>query len=327
MKQLASKRILVPIFIVLSITIVGCSASPAPTPTPTPTAQVVVSATELPTLTETPALSTAEVAVPTPSPSATPQPATNTPAPTATATATPSPTTSPTETSTATALPVVTEIPAETPALSLVETAVSPPSSANPTTITLADLPAHLGAEVTVSGQVVSAASFSQGFKFTLDDGTGRVDLLLWHNVYDEAWDAPQLTVGATVQATGKVGQYDGAWQVEPDFGGDVKVTTPGGSAAPARPIGELGNHVGETAQISGTILRLEGAGSGVKIFVGDETGEIVVFVWRTILDRIPNNVALGEEGTRVKINGRVENYRSNLELVPSLPYDVEVLP
>jgi len=173
----------------------------------------------------------------------------------------------------------------------------------------------------------VSAASFSQGFKFTLDDGTGRADLLLWHNVYDEGWDAPQLTVGSTVQATGTVGQYDGAWQVEPDFGGDVKVTAPGGNSAPARDIGELANHVGETAQISGTILRLEGAGSGVKIFVGDDTGEIVVFVWRSILDRIPNNVALGEEGTRVKINGRVENYRSNLELVPSLPYDVEVLP
>jgi len=221
-------------------------------------------------------------------------------------------------------VPIIEETAVSTP----ISPAVSPPSSfASATTTTLADLPAHSGQEVTVSGQVVAAASFSQGFKFTLDDGTGRADLLLWHNVYDEAWDAPQLNVGSTVQATGNVGQYDGAWQVEPDFGGDVKVTTLGGNSAPARPIGDLANHVGETAQISGTILRLEGAGSGVKIFVGDDTGEIVVFVWRSILDRIPNNVALGEEGTRVRINGRVENYRSNLELVPSLPYDVEVLP
>jgi len=45
------------------------------------------------------------------------------------------------------------------------------------------------------------------------------------------------------------------------------------------------------------------------------------------VLDRIPNNVSLGEVGTRVRVNGRVENYRSNLELVPALPYDVEVLP
>jgi DNA/RNA endonuclease YhcR with UshA esterase domain len=151
--------------------------------------------------------------------------------------------------------------------------------------------------------------------------------LLLWHNVYDDTWDAPQLNVGAMVQATGTVGQYEGVWQIEPDFGGDVQVTTPGGNFAPARAIGELSNHVGELAQINGTILRLESTSSAVKIFVGDDTGEIVVFVWRTILDRIPNNVALGEEGTRVQVNGRVEEYRSNLELVPSLPYDVDVLP
>ena len=177
-----------------------------------------------------------------------------------------------------------------------------------------------------MNGRVVAAANFANGFKFTLDDGTGQATLLLWHNVYDDTWDAPQLTIGAAVQATGTVGQYEGEWQVEPNFGGDVQVTTPGGSFATPRTIGELAGHVGELAQISGTILRLEANTSSVKIFVGDDTGEIVVFVWRTVLDRIPNNVALGEVGTAVRVNGRVENYRSNLELVPALPYDVEVI-
>ena len=329
MKRLARKRVLVPIFAVLITLIVGCTAAPSATPTSLATAQAVVSATEKPTMTKTPALSTAEVAVPTATITQTPtntptnQP-TNTPTPTAPPTDSPTETAIPiTETVEPTAVPIIEETAVSTP----ISPAISPPSSTNSVTISLADLPAHLGAEVTVSGQIVSAASFSQGFKFTLDDGTGRADLLLWHNVYDEAWDAPQLNIGATVNATGKVGQFDGVWQVEPDFGGDVKVTTSSGGSAPARAIGDLANHVGEAAQINGTILRLESTGSAVKIFVGDETGEIVVFVWRTILDRIPNNVALGEEGTRVRVNGRVENYRSNLELVPALPYDVEVLP
>ncbi|MBE2220116.1 MAG: hypothetical protein IAF02_01165 [Anaerolineae bacterium] len=327
MKRIAKKLVFVSIFVVLITLIVGCASTTPPPTTPTP--QAAIPATKLPTQTETPALSTVEVAVPTPTFTPT-QTATPPPTTTPTATATATPTDSPTETAapiTETVEPTTVSLIEETAVSTPISPAVPPPSSANPSTIILADLPNHAGEEVTVSGQVVAAASFSKGFKFTLDDGTGRADLLLWHNVYDEAWDAPQLNIGATVQATGKVGQFDGAWQVEPDFGGDVKVTTAGGSFAPARPVGELGSHVGELAQISGTILRLEGAGSGIKIFVGDDTGEVVVFVWRTILDRIPNNVALGEEGTRVKINGRVENYRSNLELMPSLPYDVEVLP
>jgi DNA/RNA endonuclease YhcR with UshA esterase domain len=172
---------------------------------------------------------------------------------------------------------------------------------------------------------VVAAASFSHGFRFTLDDGTGQATLLLWHNVYDDAWDAPQLNVGATVRATGQVGQYEGEWQLEPRFGSQVKVSSPGGNHAPARTIGELGGRVGELAQISGTIIRVESSSSNVRLFVGDETGEIVVLLWRNVLDRIPNNTALGEPGTRVQVNGRVDLFRSNLQLVPAVPYDVVV--
>jgi DNA/RNA endonuclease YhcR with UshA esterase domain len=313
MKCIVRKQVLVSVIAVLIIMIVGCAAAPPPAPPALPTVQAAVSATENPTQTKT--------AVPTPSstkpaPSTTPQPPTATPTITASPSPTPSPTTSPTETTTP--RPATAEPAAPTPGV----TAVAPSAA-----IPLADLPNHPGEEVTINGQVISTASFSQGFKFTLDDGSGRATLLMWHTVYDNSWDAPKLNIGAAVRVTGEVGQYEGEWQIEPNFGGDVTVTTAGGDYAPSRAIGELANHIGELAQISGVILRLESTSSAVKIFVGDDTGETVVFVWRTVLDRIPNNVALGEPGTRVRVNGRVENYRSNLELVPALPYDVEVLP
>ncbi|MFO7681730.1 MAG: OB-fold nucleic acid binding domain-containing protein [Chloroflexota bacterium] len=312
MTMCARKVALVSIFLVLIYLTIGCAASPPAAPTELPATQMVVFLTEtpLPTLTKT-AVPTATHTLPPP-----------TDTPTATPTPIPSPTASATASSTATPMSTATATRWPTPEITAVPTAETTSAA-----LSLAELPNHLGQEVTVSGQVVAAASFSQGFKFTLDDGTGRAVLLLWHNVYDDTWDAPKLTVGAAVKVTGKVGQFQEEWQIEPDFGGDVKVTAPGSGYAPPRAIGDLTNHVGEMAQISGAILRLESTSSAVKIFVGDDTGEIVVFVWRTILDRIPNNVALGEPGTRVKINGRVENYRSNLELVPALPYDVEVLP
>lgn len=279
----------------------GQTAVPAPPTPPISAIETAVPTLPPPTTTPTPTDEPTATAVP---PSATPSPL----PPPATPSTTPSATPTATSTATPTALP--TAVPA------------SPTASA----ISLADLPNHNGQAVTVNGRVVAAASFSSGFKFTLDDGNGRAVLLLWHHVYDDAWDAPQLNVGATVRATGQVGQFEGEWQVVPDFGGDVKVTAPGGAFAPARAIGELNNHVGELVEISGVIVRLEATSSAVKIFVSDDTGEIVVFVWRTILDRIPNNTALGQPGTRVRVNGRVELYRSNLEIVPALPYDVEVL-
>ena len=303
--NIAARKVVPVIFFFVLIPLLANCTSARPTPATAPPTETARPATIAPTMTLT--------AVPTPTATPTANPPTETAVPTATATTspTPTPTASPTATAVATDTPWPTAVP---------PTAVS-------AAIPLSDLPNYAGQAVTVNGRVVAAANFANGFKFTLDDGSGRATLLLWHNVYDDTWDAPQLNVGAAVRATGAVGQYEGDWQIEPDFGGDVQVTTPGGSFATPRTIGELAGHVGELAQISGAILRLEANSSSVKIFVGDDTGEIVVFVWRTVLDRIPNNVALGEVGTAVRVNGRVENYRSNLELVPALPYDVEVLP
>lgn len=184
-----------------------------------------------------------------------------------------------------------------------------------------------MGQEVTVSGTVVDSASFSQGFKLTLDDGTGRVTLLLWHDVYDEAWDAPDLNLGATVRATGEVGEFEGELQIVPNFGGDVKVTAVAPSSSLTVDIGTLGDYMGQRVTVTGHISRVEGTSSGAKLFVTDETGEILVFVWNTVLDRVDNNVALGTTGTRVRVTGIMQEFRSNRELVPSLPVDIEVLP
>jgi DNA/RNA endonuclease YhcR with UshA esterase domain len=184
----------------------------------------------------------------------------------------------------------------------------------------------HDGDKVTVSARVVDTASFSQGFKFTLDDGTGQIVLLMWHNLYDDCWDAPQLNIGAMVRATGEIGEFEGERQIEPAFGGDVKVTTPGSPFAPQQQMGTVGAYLGRRITIVGQILRVEGTSSGVKIFVGDDTGETVVFLWTNILERIAANRALGTPGTRVRVAGLVQEYRSNLQVVPALPYDVEVL-
>jgi len=186
---------------------------------------------------------------------------------------------------------------------------------------------ARAGEEVTVEGTIVGAESFSSGFKFTLDDGSGQIALLLWHEVYDDCWDAARINLGAQVRATGQVGQYEGQLQIQPDFGGDVQAIE---GAAPwpiRREIGSLsGADAGQRVMIEGTVVRVEGLESAVKVFVGDGSGEVVVFVWRNVLDRISSNTALGTPGSRVRIVGTLEVYRGNLEVTPTLPNDVVVL-
>jgi len=234
--------------------------------------------------------------------------------PPASPTAEPSPTPSPTPSSTS---PPPTATPSPEPS-----------RTAEATALPIGQLHAGMvGQEVTVEGAVVDAVSFSAGFKFTLDDGSGQVVLLMWHDVYDDCWDAPGINRGAWVRATGEVGEYEGVLQVEPHWGSAVKALQPAGPWAEPRQLGTLsGGDEGRRAMIEGEVVRTGGQENWVEVAVSDGTGEIVVFIWRNILERIPQSVGLGTPGSRVRIVGTVQVYQSNLELVPSLPCDVVVL-
>lgn len=271
----------------LAVIFVGCGGTLQPTATPT-----------LPEPTATA----------TPMPTRIPQP-TDTPAPTDTATPEP------------TATPAGTPTPTHTP---------EPPVTPTPEVVLtpLGDITGELvGTEVTVEGTVIDTASFSHGFKFTLEDATGQIVLLMWHDVYDDCWDAPELNRGATVRATGEIEEYTGELQIQPGFGGDVKAIEGTQPWADRRDIGTLtGADSGQRVMIEGEVIRVEGTDDWAKVFVGDDTGEVVVFMWDNIRDRVPDNTGLGTPGTRVRVVGTLEVYASNLEVVPALPVDVVVL-
>ncbi len=297
--------------LLLGLILSGCTTS---TPAPVTLPGKVVLTTLPPTVpasTATPTSTSTATSTPKPPTATLPPTKTATPSPTASSTATP--TEKPTATPTATPTEKPTATPTATP--EFIQTRIG-------------TLNEHIGEEVTVIGKVVATASFSQGFKFTLDDGSGQVVLLMWHNVYDDCYAAPQLNIGAQVRATGKVGQYEGELQVEPRFGSQVKVVRAGGAFAQPVSLNTLGNYLGQVVEVKGEIANVSGSSKSVILSILDEAGTPGrIFIWRTTLDRIPKaNPALGTIGTRVRVVGVVQEYRGSLEIVPTLPYDVEVL-
>jgi DNA/RNA endonuclease YhcR with UshA esterase domain len=257
--------------------------------------------------------------------------ATGTPVPSATLPATETPEPSQTPLLTHTPLPSATPTRTPRPTATLTPTpGITPTPTVDLTTIGSVSAD-QVGEEVTVEGTVQSAASFSHGFKLTLEDGSGQIALLMWHDVYDDCWDSSEINLGATVRANGEVSQYEGELQIEPRFGGDVKAVEGAGAQAPRRDIGSIsGADEGQRVMIEGHVTRIEGSSSAVKVFLRDDgaaaEGEIVVFIWRNVLDRIARNTGLGTPGSRVRVVGTVQIYRSNLEIVPALPNDVTVL-
>ncbi|MEE8389300.1 MAG: OB-fold nucleic acid binding domain-containing protein, partial [Anaerolineae bacterium] len=209
------------IMVVLTMVIAACGRTPQLTPMPTSTPSPPPPTATLP------ALSADRQATSTPLPTNTLQP-TATPLPTNTLTPTDEPTSTLPPTPANTPTPTLPPTPEKTPA---------PVVELTPIGAITAD---RVGEKVTVEGTVVGAASFSAGFKFTLDDGTGQITLLMWHNVYDDCWDAPEINLGAKVRATGEIGQYEGELQIQPSFGGDVQAIEGAAAWAVSREIASI---------------------------------------------------------------------------------------
>lgn len=282
------------LLLVCGITLLACQAAP-PTPTTTPTATATIR------------------------PSATPS---STITPSATPTATPTPTPSRTPTPTLTPTPSLTPTPTETPTPSATPTPTPPPT---PVINSLASLDAlDDGAGVTVIANVVNTASFSRGFKFTLDDGSGRAVLLLWDDVYGEVGNAPALNLGARVSVNGTISRFDGELEIQPYDGSSVRILSGGGPGGQPINAADAGNFQGQRVTITGTIADAVTFDNGTKLVVQDGSGQIEVFIWANIFQRMPVAGRL-TVGTTIRATGLVSEFRGAFQIQPVLPYDVQI--
>lgn len=313
----------------LTSTLVPATSTPAPTKTIRPTFTVI------PTNTPPPTPKPTKTARPT----ATPLPIT----PTKTGAATESTTIASVETivATPTLIPTRTPVPTALPVTESPNKETAQPDSTTdnnnsadqpvvnvgPTISSIGSLGNFAdGTKVVVNGNVTFSQSFSKGFKLTISDGSGQVILLLWHNVYDQIGQRGGLNVGSAVKVTGEVGRFDGQLQVEPRNGSDVVVTQTAGAWGSAKQISALSSIIGQRAMIEGTIQRANVYDNGTKIVLNDGTGEVELFIWANIYQRMPNRDAVLAVGGKLRAVGMISEYRGAIQLQPALPYDVVVL-
>ena len=210
-----------------------------------------------------------------------------------------------------------------------------------PEVMTVGDLrTVDVGRVITLQGVLGPPEPFSAGVKFTLDDGSGQIILLLWNDVYAEA--PADLDAGAEVRVTGEVAEYRGGLELVPRHGGEIEflgqrtITPPSNPtptstpetppAAASRPIGKIGTaDVGTTVTVVGVLGEMETFSAGVKFPLTDESGTIVLLLWQDVYDLLPGADRL-VEGVRVAVTGEVETYRGTLEVIPSVD-GVVVLP
>ena len=228
-----------------------------------------------------------------------------------------------------------------------------------------------LGQMVQVEGEVAEVVPFSKGMKYTLDDGTGTITLLLWQEIHEAVEDPAALTTTARLAVHGEVAEYQGNLELVPQFPSDIKVITaakpvtftatlasqptnqpiaeptsqptaeptsqptaqPPATATvqptslPAtRPIANITvEDVGHGVLVEGRIAGVDYFSAGVKYSLEDGTGRIILLVWQNVLEEIAGRYDLFP-GSQVRVEGEIDEYQGELEIVPGHGSDVTLL-
>ena len=188
----------------------------------------------------------------------------------------------------------------------------------------LGDLsPADEGRLVFVRGRVSDLDPFSAGLKFTLDDGSGEITVLLWQSLYEELPQRDALDIGAEVEVQGEISVYRGRLELLPELPSDVRILSPGAAPVETTVAALTPDDIGAVVTLRGILGSPQTFSAGVKYPLDDGSGQIILLLWSDVLRDAPPYLGAG---ARVVVTGQVSEYQGALEIVPSRGADVELV-
>jgi DNA/RNA endonuclease YhcR with UshA esterase domain len=191
----------------------------------------------------------------------------------------------------------------------------------------IGELPSAAGSQMAVvEGTIKEVRPFSAGIKFTLDDGSGKVTLLLWRDLYDALASSEDLVEGTQVRAVGEVAEYGGELEIVPELPADVMVLETAVQVVEERHLGELeAGDLGRTVQVEGVLRSLRSFSAGVRGVLDDGTGMVTLLLWQEVYDGLPEPGAL-VPGAVLRVEGEVAEYKGEMEVIPRAGADLSVV-
>jgi DNA/RNA endonuclease YhcR with UshA esterase domain len=135
---------------------------------------------------------------------------------------------------------------------------------------------------------------------------------------------SPIPSKGQPVEVVAAVSLYRDTPQLVPASVADIVPLSQPVPVAVERRIGELTSvDVGQLAVVRGIVAGVDPFSAGVKATLDDATGAIVVLLWQSVYAGMNDGL---EIGAQIQVQGEVSEYQGQLELIPELAEDVQVL-
>ncbi len=164
----------------------------------------------------------------------------------------------------------------------------------------------------------------SAGWLIVLEQEGAQVRMFISNEQMAHVPGREGLYFGAAIRATGVLTQYRGELELLPRQGRDIIIRKGVHPDAPLRAIGSLSaGDQGARVRIVGEVVEAERFSAGLRLKVRDESGALPVILWENVAAMVPEH--LKEKGARVDLIGQVRIYRGELQLIPTVPWEVRV--
>ncbi|MDD5090679.1 MAG: exodeoxyribonuclease VII large subunit [Candidatus Wallbacteria bacterium] len=155
--------------------------------------------------------------------------------------------------------------------------------------------------------------------------GSGRIDL--WKNVYSQVMNTSGIGIGAQIEATVKIEEYQGKMQLFLLFAKNLRImgNAPGAEHKPIKLKDIKLDGAGSVVQTEATVAGIErfGTKNNFKVFLEDEGTRVESIFFSSTFPELPPVV---KPGSRVRITGKINNYRETLQIIVDKHADVEGL-
>ena len=196
-----------------------------------------------------------------------------------------------------------------------------------PLQVDIADIDAGLRCQkVMVQGEIREKFVPYEGLSIvTLRDASGEIDVAIPWGSAAQIGDIPDLQAGQSVQVIGAVDEYRSAPQISLGRGSDLSLLEESLSVAPMRRAADLSaSDIGDLVLLEAAVTEIEPFSAGLKAVLDDGSGSVVLLLWQDLYESLDQRASL-VEGSLVRVQGKVNEYRGRLEIVPEVPSDVSV--
>ncbi|MBN1810905.1 MAG: hypothetical protein JXA14_03630, partial [Anaerolineae bacterium] len=187
--------------------------------------------------------------------------------------------------------------------------------------------PGDLYLRVRVRGEVRSVYEPYDGLTLvTVRDETGEIPIAVSEDLVALGDGALQVASGQVVEVVAAVSLYGDTPQLVPASVADVVALGESVRVVAEKRIGELSaEDVGQRVVVRGSVAEVDAFSSGVKVTLDDGSGTVILLLWQDVYDALPDPAALGV-GAELQVQGEVSEYEGELEVIPDLAGDVQVL-